>query len=199
MATKIQFEQSTAKLDGRKKRSDISREKIVRAFLQLVKEGNISPSAEEVAITADVGLRTVFRRFKEMELLYREMIIELQNKFTPEVAKPWETVGMENRLQELLTRKATIYEDLMPYRIASNYHKHHSEFIKKGNRHWMLIEQKVLESILPFDLATHRVLFTAIEISLSFDTWVQLRVDHDLTPSQTYETMKLSLKSLLVK
>ncbi len=197
MAINLNEEQTAIKPDGRKLRTDDSRQKIVSAFLQLIRQGTVVPSAEDVAKTANVGLRTVFRRFKEMELLYREMVIELQNKFAPEVVKPWKTTGMENQLQELLERKSVIYEELMPYRIASNYHKYQSKFIQQANEHWNEIEQKVLENILPFNKSSEPVLFNAIELALSFDTWLQLRVDQHIEPKQSYDTMKLSLSALL--
>ncbi|MEI6893546.1 MAG: TetR/AcrR family transcriptional regulator [Colwellia sp.] len=197
MATNLNEEQTAIKPDGRKLRTDNSRQKIVSAFLQLIRQGTVVPSAEDIAKTANVGLRTVFRRFKEMELLYREMMIEVQNKFAPEVIKPLKTTGMENRLQELLERKSVIYEEMMPYRIASNYHKYHSDFIQKANEHWNEFEQKVLENILPFNKSSEPVLFNAIELALSFDTWLQLRVDQKIEPKQSYDTMKLSLTALL--
>ncbi len=197
MTTEINEEKLSSKQDGRKLRTDDSRQKIVNAFLQLVREGNIAPSAEDIAKTANVGLRTVFRRFKEMELLYREMVIELENKFAPEVAKPWKTTGMENQLQELLERRSVMYEELMPYRIASNYHKHHSAFIQQATAYWFSVVQKNLENILPFNKSNEPVLFNAIETALSFETWLQLRVDQNINPMQSYDIMKLSLTALL--
>jgi len=197
LKTALSSGETSTKSDGRKLRSSTSRQKIVSAFLQLVRQGKLTPSAEEVAKAANVGLRTVFRRFNEMELLYREMGIELQNKFAPEVVKPWKTTGMENQLQELLERKSIIYEDLMPFLIASSYHKHHSAFIKESNMHWIAIEKKVLENILPFDKKSSPILFSAIETALSFDTWLQLRVEKNIDPKQSYEIMKLTLSALL--
>jgi AcrR family transcriptional regulator len=185
------------KLDGRKLRTDDSRQKIVSAFLHLIRQGKVAPSAEDVAKTANVGLRTVFRRFKEMELLYREMVIEIQNNFAPEVVKPWKTKGTENRLQELLLRKSIIYEDIMPYRIAANYHKQHSDFIKHSVEHWIEIERTVLENILPFEREQEYALFCAIEVALSFETWLQLRVDYHLAPCESLVTMTTSLSALL--
>ncbi|HAY44774.1 MAG TPA: transcriptional regulator, partial [Gammaproteobacteria bacterium] len=52
--------------DGRHQRSRDSKRKIVTAMLELVRAGIIAPTAEEVAARANVGLRTVFRRFKDM-------------------------------------------------------------------------------------------------------------------------------------
>lgn len=59
--------------DGRRKRGDQSRRQIVDAMIELVRSGEMSPSAAQVAERAGVGLRTVFRHFDEMEILYREM------------------------------------------------------------------------------------------------------------------------------
>ena len=70
----------TTTTDGRKLRSQDSKRRIVAAMLELVREGRIAPTAEEVANRAEVGLRTVFRRFKDMESLYAEMAVAIDSK-----------------------------------------------------------------------------------------------------------------------
>ena len=52
-------------------------------MLELVREGRIAPTAEEVAQRASVGLRTVFRRFKDMESLYAEMSVAIGERVAP--------------------------------------------------------------------------------------------------------------------
>ena len=52
-------------------------------MLELVRAGVIAPTAEEVAARANVGLRTVFRRFKDMESLYVEMSLAISHKVAP--------------------------------------------------------------------------------------------------------------------
>lgn len=74
---------SAAPIDGRRKRSHSSRAKIVKALLDLVEGGTISPSAAEVAEAAGVGLRSVFRHFDDMESLYREMSDGIEAKVLP--------------------------------------------------------------------------------------------------------------------
>ena len=59
--------------DGRRARGHVSRSRIVAAMIELVREGCVAPTAEQVALRADVGLRTVFRHFDDMESLYREI------------------------------------------------------------------------------------------------------------------------------
>ena len=59
--------------DGRLQRSVRSRQIILDAIVSLVEEGNLVPTAQQVARRAGVGLRTVFRHFDDMEALFAEM------------------------------------------------------------------------------------------------------------------------------
>ena len=134
MSTLIKPPELNPGVDGRILRANNSRQKIVDAMLALLRSGDISPSAENVASTATVGLRTVFRRFSEMEILYREMIIEVQKQFIHNVFIPFETRKWQEQLDEFLDRKSVIYEDLMPYRVAANFHLHQSDFFRENKK-----------------------------------------------------------------
>ena len=63
----------TAVIDGRIRRGTENRKRIQLAFLELLRDGVHSPTAEQVAEKAGVGLRSVFRHFDDMEGLYREI------------------------------------------------------------------------------------------------------------------------------
>jgi hypothetical protein len=60
---------SSGIIDGRLHRSMTTRRKIVTALETLIRAGTLSPTAEQVAVQAQVGLRTVFRHFDDMETL----------------------------------------------------------------------------------------------------------------------------------
>jgi len=183
--------------DGRKIRANNSRQKIVDAMLSLVRDGDIAPSAENVASTANVGLRTVFRRFTEMEVLYREMIIEVQIKYIPPVLTPFSSHQWQQQLLELMDRKAMIYEKIMPYRVAAQFHKHHSSFIQNNLTKWHGIERKILAEILPNKIVKDVALFNALELTLSFDSWLQLRLEQGISPKQAIKTKKKMINALL--
>jgi len=183
--------------DGRKRRTQDSHDKIVSAFLGLLRQGNINPSAEDIAKQANVGLRTVFRRFKEMELLYREVATEIQATFGTEVAKPWISDQWQQQLQEMLARKADIYERLLPYSIAGAYLRQHSSYLKAFNVRWLTIEHEIIMSILPFTPAEEPELFHGLTVSLSNDTWIQYRQDLQLSPSQSHDTMATIMAALI--
>jgi len=183
--------------DGRVMRTKDSHNKIVSAFLSLLRQGNINPSAEDVAKEAGVGLRTIFRRFKEMELLYREVATEVQNAFGPETTKPWRSSIWQEQLEEMLSRKADIYERMMPYSIAAQYLRHNSVYLTEFNRRWLSIEHEIIMSILPFSPEDEPELFNAIEGTLSNESWIQYRKNHQLSPEQSHNTMKVILGALI--
>ena len=58
-------------------------------MIALVREGEMSPSAAQVAERASVGLRTVFRHFDEMEILYREIAEVTRARILPALLKPY--------------------------------------------------------------------------------------------------------------
>jgi len=64
---------SPQETDGRRRRSADSRARIVAAMLELTRESALVPGAEQVALRAGVGLRTVFRHFQDMDSLYSEI------------------------------------------------------------------------------------------------------------------------------
>ena len=64
--------------DGRVRRSQRSGQAIVEALMALIGDGIIEPTAQQVAGRANVGIRTVFRRFSDMESLFAELDARLQ-------------------------------------------------------------------------------------------------------------------------
>src|SRR5262245_66569994 len=64
--------------DGRVRRGQRSGQAIVEALVGLVGDGILEPTAQQVAARAGVGIRTVFRRFSDMESLFAEMSARVQ-------------------------------------------------------------------------------------------------------------------------
>src|SRR3954471_16491694 len=103
--------------DGRRRRSQSSRDKIVAAMLELVAEGRITPSADEVASRAKVGLRTVFRHFADMESLYAALTHTLAEQYEMWLI-PFDSSDWRQQLVEIVERRTTTYERLLPFKRA---------------------------------------------------------------------------------
>ena len=88
--------------DGRRQRSERSRSQIIEAMFSLIREGEMSPSAARVAERAEVGLRTVFRHFEDMDSLYVEMAERISSEVMPKILAPFEASEWRERFFENL-------------------------------------------------------------------------------------------------
>lgn len=183
--------------DGRRKRGDQSRRQIVEAMLDLVRGGDMSPSAALVAARAGVGLRTVFRHFDEMEVLYREMGEVTRAKIMPMVERPYASGEWRERLNELAERRILIHEDIMPLKIAASVLRFRSAFLMEDYAEHLRIERKTLAAILPDSVRKDQVLFRAIEMVTSFQAWRRLRQDQRLSVADARRVMLRLLDGVL--
>ena len=183
--------------DGRKLRSEDSKRRIVAAMLDLVREGRIAPTAEEVARRAQVGLRTVFRRFKDMESLYAE-IAGVIDKQIASISD--ESVGRGDwlaNLSQMVDRRLQAYEIIMPYRVAAEALKFQSTVLLTQHMKFVREERQRLLGLMPEALLDDRVLTEGLEAALSFDMWNQLRNDQRLGASEAGDVVKRIVGSLL--
>ena len=70
-------------VDGRRLRSVRSRGAIVNGLFELIGEGNLTPTTHQVAERANVGIRSVFRHFEDMEALYATLDERLTDELRP--------------------------------------------------------------------------------------------------------------------
>lgn len=183
--------------DGRRQRSERSRAQIIEAMFSLIREGEMSPSAARVAERAEVGLRTVFRHFEDMDSLYVEMAERISSEVMPKILAPFEASEWRERFFEHIARRIEIYEHIMPLRVSANLRRFQSRFLMEEYRRGLLIERSTLKALLPEEINNDPVLFAAIETSASFQTWRRLRQDSDLAPDEAGVVFRLMLERLL--
>lgn len=185
--------------DGRRQRSERSRAQIIEAMFRLIREGEMSPSAARVAERAEVGLRTVFRHFEDMDSLYVEMAERINGEVMPKVLAPFEAQEWRERFFEHVNRRIEIYEYIMPVRVSANLRRFQSRFLMEEYRRNLLMERSALMALLPEEISGDPVLFAAIETSASFQTWRRLRQDSDLSPEEAAVVFRLVLERLIGK
>jgi len=175
--------------DGRRRRSQDSRARIVSAMLELVQAGDVDPGAERVAAHAQVGLRTVFRHFKDMDSLYREMSIVVEGELEQVVRLPLQGETWKEQLADLIARRSIAFEKIGPFKRASNAHRHASPQLEAG--HTKLVEQSRirLKAMLPAEIAGDPMTLETLDLLLSFEAWSRLRQEQGLTPKQAKDVV----------
>jgi AcrR family transcriptional regulator len=166
--------------DGRRRRSQGSRERIVAAMLDLVADGQITPSADQVASRASVGLRTVFRHFADMESLYAAMTGTLSQQYemwqVPFASSDW-----RDQLNETIDRRLATYEKLLPFKRAADAHRHTSPTIQAEHKRTLDLMRQRLLSILPTTIVDNAAVLEAIDLMLSPEAWQRLRDEQNLS------------------
>ena len=96
--------------DGRRLRSERSRQAIIDASLELMEEGVLVPTAQMVSERAGVGIRSFFRHYADMETLFRAIDAQTRNSVELVYVGGDRDGPAEERLRHSMERPAEGYE-----------------------------------------------------------------------------------------
>jgi AcrR family transcriptional regulator len=183
--------------DGRRRRSQDSRARIVAAMLDLVQDGDPAPGAEQVAARAGVGVRSVFRHFKDMDSLYREMSVAIEAEVAGVIDRPLATGEPMARLKELVGRRAAVFETISAYKRAADLQRHRSAFLEAGHAHLTERAREALHRALPPASAKDANLLESLDLLLSWEAWSRLRREQGLSPRQAKSVLEDAVGRLI--
>jgi AcrR family transcriptional regulator len=183
--------------DGRQLRSASSRRQIVDALFHLVAANDMTPGAEAVARRAKVGLRTVYRHFADMESLYREMSEVIDAALRPQYTAPYLSNDWREQLKELARRVASIYEQIMPFRVAADLRRFESAHIAADIRRLVAMHAKSVDKILGRGGVVDTRRSHSIQLVTSFESWRRMRHDQNLSAPAAAETMVFMVNALM--
>ena len=167
-------------LDGRRQRTADSRARIIQALMELIRGGTITPSAEQVASKAQVGLRSVFRHFNDMDSLYHELTILVEADARATFERPIVGKTLKDRIAELAIRRAGLFERIGPFQLASLAHRAQSSFLDADARRQNFLLRELLKQAIAPDTVHDDERFEILDMLLSFSTWNRLRQDQGL-------------------
>lgn len=185
------------KLDGRLNRSVVTRNKIVETLTTLILEGQISPTAEQVALRANVGLRTVFRHFDNMDALYREISIDVDAQIKPLLQARLDGQTWQERVVQSIAVRSEIYDRTAAMHVAAQVHRHESVYLTQNLMESASLQRDLLQRLLPPDVAQNTPFLDALDLVLSFESWIRLRREQSLSATQATAVMELTVKALL--
>ena len=183
--------------DGRRLRAERSRKCIVDALITLIRNCEILPSAERVSEEANVGLRTVFRHFEDMDSLYQEVGEHIEAQITPIIDQPYKATEWRGKVREMIERRAEVFEWIMPFKVQSNARLLQSDFLQEKHRCAVESDMARLCGIIPDSVRKDEILFSALSAAISFDVWHRLRKDQHKTPEEAKQAMQRIVEALL--
>jgi len=186
-----------SKVDGRKQRSERSRELIIGATIDLINEGNLMPTAQEVSIRADVGIRSVFRHFADMDSLYATMNVVAVDIFN----KLYEGTQPSGTLNERIAQTVTLYhkgfEENKYMLLTTMVRRAESNLLVKQYREAMSDLEKDFQRRIPEVLDMPESVRNGVAAARSFTTYDRLRNLQGLSQKKTIAAVTIMITALM--
>lgn len=184
--------------DGRRARRHRSRDLAVDALLDLLGDGVIRPTAQQVADRSGVSLRSIFRIFDDVESLNAAAAARQMSRIRHLFVDVLATGSFTDRLHEMVAINARLYESISPVRRAALRAAPESEALTEQlqrARTWLRTE---VERVFAVELATAgRDSVAAVEVAFSFEAWDQLRSSQDLSTARATAAVTHLVRALL--
>lgn len=188
--------QDKDKLDGRLERSKKSRDLIIKAMRDLIDEGILSPTAQQVAETAQVGIRTVFRHANDMETLFRLITKANAEKRSKYFLKADTNGNLEERIEKLARSRGEGYTEMQNFILATAASKWKYKFLDNQYKGANKRLKKNLHEWLPEMNNLDEEKQAMVEAIMSFEYWHRLRVHQNNSGKKTLNIIKNQTKAL---
>jgi AcrR family transcriptional regulator len=183
--------------DGRLRRSQRSGQAIVEALLGLIGDGVLEPTAQQVAERAAVGIRTVFRRFSDMESLFAEMDARLQAEALPLLLGGRPQGTPRDRALGLVRQRVAFFERIAPYKRSGNVKRWRSPFLRDRHARLVRVLRAELLRWLPELRRVPAAVVEALDLATSFEAWDRLRGEQNLTRARAAAAVERTVLALV--
>jgi AcrR family transcriptional regulator len=183
--------------DGRRQRSERSKQAIIDASLELMEEGILVPTAQLISERAGVGIRSFFRHFADMETLFAT-IEEQKRESTEALFVGGDRAGsLEERILQATERHADGYENQKNIILSTSAQSWRYQVLRKNYARYQRGLRKDLDDWLPELKQLPRVQREAVDAVASFEMWHRLREHQGLSKKQSIEIVVYMMRGIL--
>lgn len=164
-------------VDGRILRSQKSQNIILVAIIDLIKKGNLYPTAEEVAKKSGIAIRTVFRHYEDMETLLMKADEFINKNIINNdalIINPDKPVFI--RLKEIISERIYFYSKYENIMIATITQLPKYKFLQRRYPEYQTLLKKRTEKIIPEVLILSNINQELMDATLSFIFWQRLKL-----------------------
>jgi AcrR family transcriptional regulator len=188
-------------VDGRAARAVRTRQAIVDAFLGLVEDGDLAPTAARIADGAGTSPRSIYQHFADMESLYAaasaRQLERVVSMYTPIPVD----LPVTERVEQLVAQRARIHEAITPIRRAALLQEHASPALAASRDRFMALGRSEVEAVFapelaPLAPADRRILAAALHAAAGWNCWDWSRTS-GLSVSAARQVMGTTLRALV--
>ncbi|HTJ40800.1 MAG TPA: TetR family transcriptional regulator [Kofleriaceae bacterium] len=189
------------KIDGRRLRSERTRASILGALLALVKDGNVAPSAPQIAAKAGVALRSIAQHFPSREALFAAAAAAYRD-VAPRTEAVDVALARDERVVAFAAKRADVLETTAPYRLTATIMAAQSHAVHDGLR--VAARLRRAEVAAAFAPELERIagrakaeILDALDAAASGRAWDAWRDDMQLAPRAAQARMAMVLSAIL--
>lgn len=171
----------TEDADGRLKRSERSRKEIITAMIMLMNSGMYAPTAQKISDEAGVSIRTLFRHFPEMDMLYREVDEAMKPSYQRHLEKQLMTGPLEKRIVSAVDSRIMTYIETAHIEKATHSLLWRSKFMQENYRRVQTRLRKSLLKALPELKKLSQESREVVEAVTSFEFFERLHMHQNLS------------------
>jgi AcrR family transcriptional regulator len=183
--------------DGRRLRSERSRQSILDAILALVDEGILVPTAQQVSERAGVGIRSVFRHFSDMESLFVEADIQTRNQYQVLFEGGNREGTLPQRVLHAVEQHAIAYEAIGNRFLSTKAQLWRYSVLREQYERAQRQVRKDLDTWLPELKALSSERREIIDMMASFETWHRLRELQSLNKKSSIQLVNKLLNGII--
>jgi AcrR family transcriptional regulator len=185
--------------DGRRQRTERSRAAIIAASLSLIEEAILVPTAQQISNRAEVGIRTFFRHFDDMNTLFEAVDNSIRDEHEAFVIGGDRNGTLEDRIDHAIERHLNAYEKVTNIVLSAAAQRWRSDVLRKNYARYQRDLRKNLDNWLPEIKDLPKSTREAIDTIASFEMWNRLREHQGLCRPQSQEIVSSILKALILK
>ncbi len=172
------------------------------AVIDLLEEGELSPTAERVAERARVSERSIFQHFGDREALFSAAAVRQYETVMPTLRAIDVDLPIEERLDAFVAQRASLLERVTAVRRAALIREHESETIAGWLNAARRAKAREVEKVFAGELSrlpdeARATVTAAMVAAAAWPAWESYRIHQRLDFEQAERAMRTTLVSLL--
>jgi TetR/AcrR family transcriptional regulator of autoinduction and epiphytic fitness len=185
------------RVDGRTARSERTRNAIVDAQLQLIREGDLRPTADRIAKQAGVSLRALWSHFADMEALFAasgQRVLEIRDAAYRPIRQD---LPLAERIEAYCRQRSRLLEQIGPTAKAAALKEPFSEALRRYRRLHVARVRDELATLFADEIAGDDDLLDALTALSMFPTWSTWRETMGLSVAAARRNLARTITALL--
>jgi AcrR family transcriptional regulator len=188
------------RVDGRTLRAERTRAAIVEAHLSLLDEGDLKPTAEQVAERAGISVRALWTHFRDLESLFAATGVVLCERMAARFTPVPPELPLDERLVRFCRQRALMMQIMTPAARAARVREPFSQQLRDNRVIYLTRTQSEIRTLFrtEFERAGDAAeeLFHAVCLASTWSAWVMMLDELGLDPDAACSVMLRTLRAL---